>query len=147
MNKESVLEILEQFQEAAMHIAEAEIQIRELNKIIEEQKEMLENFKRDILVWTVEDYDPNSDPEEVPPVTDLESVVESVVEKTPGWALAKRMGKKVKQVNRFTGEEKEFPTKTKCCEFLGISAISLQRDIDRDGKHGEWSILVDSPTA
>jgi hypothetical protein len=74
-------------------------------------------------------------------------VVESVVEKTPGWALAKRMGKKVKLVNRFTGEEKEFPTKTKCCEFLGISAISLQRDIDRDGKHGEWSILVDSPTA
>ena len=147
MNKESVLEILEQFQEAAMHIAEAEIQIRELNKIIEEQKEMLENFKRDILVWTVEDYDPNQDPEVLPPVTDLESVVESVVEKTPGWALAKRMGKKVKLVNRFTGEEKEFPTKTKCCEFLGISAISLQRDIDRDGKHGEWSILVDSPTA
>lgn len=43
--------------------------------------------------------------------------------------------------------QKEFQTKTKCCEFLGISAISLQRDIDRDGKHGEWSILVDSPTA
>lgn len=129
----------------------AQVQVRELNKIIDEQIELLGNLKHDILALLtdrpVEEPSPNAVPEDVPPVTDLESVVESVVEKTPGWALAKRMGKKVKLVNRFTGEEKEFPTKTKCCEFLGISAISLQRDIDRDGKHGEWSILVDSPTA
>lgn len=141
MNKESVLEILEQFQEAAMHIAEAEIQIRELNKIIEEQKEMLENFKRDILVWTVEDYDPNSDPEEVPPVTDLEEV-----QKVTG------RGGKPKRIfmrNTETGVEKEFPSKTRAAQFLDITQQYLAKILKDGGTFKGWRIteVADTPTA
>lgn len=141
MNKESVLEILEQFQEAAMHIAEAEIQIRELNKIIEEQKEMLENFKRDILVWTVEDYDPNSDPEEVPPVTDLEEV-----QKVTG------RGGKPKRIfmrNTETGVEKEFPSKTRAAQFLDITQQYLAKILKDGGTFKGWRIteVADTPGA
>jgi len=141
MNKESVLEILEQFQEAAMHIAEAEIQIRELNKIIEEQKEMLENFKRDILVWTVEDYDPNSDPGEVPPVTDMEEV-----QKVTG-----RGGKpkRILMMNMETGEEKQFPSKTMAAEFLRITQQYLAKILKDEGAYKGWWITeaADTPTA
>lgn len=127
-----------------MHIAEAEIQIRELNKIIEEQKEMLENFKRDILVWTVEDYDPNSDTDVLPPVTDLEEV--------KGLVPVLKSAIEVAMRNRMTGEERKFKSKNQAAKFLNVSYPKMNDIIAKGGMYGDWQVTLcvhdaDSPTA
>lgn len=144
MKESIVINLLDQYQQAAMHIAEAQVQVRELNKIIDEQIELLGNLKHDILALLAgheEEPDPNSVPEEVPPVTDMEEV-----QKVTG------RGGKPKRIfmrNMETGVEKEFPSKTRAAQFLDITQQYLAKILKDGGTFKGWWMteVADTPGA
>lgn len=148
MKESIVINFLDQYQQAAMHIAEAQVQVRELNKIIDEQIELLGNLKHDILALLtdepVEEPDPNSDPEGVPPVTDMEEVKMLVPVLKSAIRVAMR--------NRMTGEEREFKSKNQAAKFLNVSYPKMNDIIAKGGMYGDWNVTLcvhdaDSPTA
>jgi hypothetical protein len=140
--KTIILKLLDQYKQAAMHIAEAQVQVRELNKIIDEQIELLGNLKHDILALLtdrpVEEPSPNAVPEDVPPVTDMEEV-----KKVTG-----RGGKpkRILMMNMETGEEKQFPSKTMAAQFLGITQQYLAKILKDEGAFKGWWITEDADT-
>lgn len=148
MKESIVINFLDQYQQAAMHIAEAQVQVRELNKIIDEQIELLGNLKHDILALLtdepVEEPSPNADPEEVPPVTDMEDV--KMLVPVPKSAIGVAMR------NRMTGEEREFKSKNQAAKFLNVSYPKMNDIIAKGGMYGDWNVTLcvhdaDSPTA
>ena len=89
----------------------------------------------------VEEPDPNEDPEEVPPVTDMEEV-----QKVTG------RGGKPKRIfmrNTETGVEKEFPSKTRAAQFLDITQQYLAKILKDGGTFKGWWIteVADTPGA
>ena len=144
-DNEKLERLLDELQEATARKVELFAKAQELQSMIDlmdKKQELLRNdimslFKQDV----VEEPDPNSVPEEVPPVTDMEEV-----QKVTG------RGGKPKRIfmrNMETGEEKEFPSKTRVSQFLGITQQYLAKILKDGGTFKGWWIteVADSPTA
>jgi len=89
----------------------------------------------------VEEPDPNADPEEVPPVTDLKEVKNVV--KSGGKS------KRILMINMETGEEMDLPSKTMAAKALSITQQYLAKILKDGGTFKGWKIseIADSPTA
>ena len=89
----------------------------------------------------VEEPDPNADPEEIPPVTDMEEVKNVV--KSGGKS------KRIFMRNTETGVEKEFPSKTRAAQFLDITQQYLAKILKDGGTFKGWWVteVADTPGA
>lgn len=113
--------------------------------LMDKKQELLRNdimslFKQDV----VEEPSPNADPEEVPPVTDMEEVKKLVPVLKSAIGVAMR--------NRMTGEEREFKSKNQAAKFLNVSYPKMNDIIAKGGMYGDWNVTLnvhgaDSPTA
>ena len=128
-----------------MEIAHMESEIRRNQRAIELDKTELASYREFVLASMFgeekkEEQDPNADPEEVPPVTDMEEVQKVTCR-----------GGKPKRIfmrNMETGVEKEFPSKTRAAQFLDITQQYLAMLLKEDRIFKGWKITVaDSPTA
>ena len=117
-------------------------ELQSMIDLMDKKQEILRNdimslFKQDV----VEEPDPNSVPEEVPPVTDMEEV-----KKVTG-----RGGKpkRILMMNMETGEEKQFPSKTMAAQFLSITQQYLAKILKDEGAFKGWWITeaADTPGA
>ena len=129
-----------------MEIARMENEIRKNQRAIELDKKELDSYREFVLASMFgeekkEEPDPNADPEEVPPVTDMEEVKEVV--KSGGKS------KRIFMRNMETGEEKEFPSKTRAAQFLSITQQYLAMILKDGGTFKGWKIgeIADTPTA
>ena len=137
--------LLDELQSVTARKVELFAKAQELQSMIDlmdKKQELLRNdimslFKQDV----VEEPDPNSVPEEVPPVTDMEEV-----QKVTG-----RGGKpkRILMMNMETGEEKQFPSKTMAAQFLRITQQYLAKILKDEGAFKGWWIteVADTPTA
>lgn len=148
-DNEKLERLLDELQSVTARKVEFFAKAQELQSMIDlmdKKQELLRNdimslFKQDV----VEEPDPNSVPEEVPPVTDMEEVKKV----TKGFTLPKKICLR----NRVTGEEKEFPSKNAASKFLGISQPTLNYALqEKGGMFKDWQVTLyvhdaDSPTA
>jgi len=129
-----------------MEIARMENEIRKNQRAIELDKKELDSYREFVLASMFgeekkEEPDPNADPEEVPPVTDMEEV-----QKVTG------RGGKPKRIfmrNTETGVEKEFPSKTRAAQFLDITRQYLAKILKDGGTCKSWWVteVADTPGA
>lgn len=148
MEKEYIDSLLDELQMRVKRCAVNEMQVHEIRKQIEEDTKQICGIRADLhslLSKEEEEPDPNSVPEEVPPVTDMEEVKKV----TKGFTLPKKICLR----NRVTGEEKEFPSKNTAAKFLGISQPTLNYALqEKGGMYKDWQVTLyvhdaDSPTA
>jgi chromosome segregation ATPase len=153
MTREDLEKMLDAIQDRSSDIAKNEMEIISLeNKIkiiqrtIELDRKELASYREFVLASMfgeekTEEPDPNADPEEVPPVTDMEEV-----KKVTG-----RGGKpkRILMMNMETGEEKQFPSKTMAAQFLGITQQYLAKILKDEGAFKGWWITeaADTPGA
>lgn len=129
-----------------MNIIRLENEIKLIQRTIELDKKELATYREFVLTSMFgeekkEEPDPNADPEEVPPVTDMEEV-----QKVTG------RGGKPKRIfmrNTETGVEKEFPSKTRAAQFLDITQQYLAKILKDGGTFKGWWIteVADTPGA
>ena len=129
-----------------MEIIRLENEIKLIQRTIELDKKELATYREFVLTSMFgeekkEEPDPNADPEEVPPVTDMEEV-----QKVTG------RGGKPKRIfmrNTETGVEKEFPSKTRAAQFLDITQQYLAKILKDGGTFKGWWIteVADTPGA
>ena len=127
-------------------IVRMESEIRRNQRAIELDKSELASYREFVLTSMfgeekTEEPDPNADPEEVPPVTDMEEVQKVT-----------RRGGKPKLIfmrNTETGVEKEFPSKTRAAQFLDITQQYLAKILKDGGTFKSWWVteIADTPTA
>lgn len=147
-DNEKLERLLDELQEATARKVELFAKAQELQSMIDlmdKKQELLRNdimglFKQDV----VEEPDPNSVPEEVPPVTDMEEVKMLVPVLKSAIGVAMR--------NRMTGEEREFKSKNQAAKFLNVSYPKMNDIIAKGGMYGDWNVTLnvhdaDSPTA
>ena len=148
MEKEYIESLLDELQMYVHRCAIKEMQIQDIQKQMEEDYKKIGFIREElqtILSKEEEEPDPNADPEEVPPVTDMENV-KTVVK---GFTLPKKICLR----NRVTGEEKEFQSKNAASKFLGISQPTLNYALqEKGGMYKDWQVTLyvhdaDSPTA
>ncbi len=147
MEKEYIDSLLDELQMYVHRCAIKEMQIQDIQKQMEEDYKKIGIIREElqaILSKEEEEPDPNSVPEEVPPVTDMEEVKKV----TKGFTLPKKICLR----NRVTGEEKEFPSKNAASKFLGIKAPTLNYFMEKNGEYKDWQVTLcvhdaDSPTA
>lgn len=148
MEKEYIESLLDELQMYVHRCAIKEMQIQDIQKQMEEDYKKIGIIREElqtILSKEEEEPDPNSVPEEVPPVTDMEEVKKV----TKGFTLPKKICLR----NRVTGEEKEFPSKNAASKFLGISQPTLNYTLqEKGGMYKDWQVTLyvhdaDSPTA
>lgn len=153
MTREDLEKMLDAIQDRSSDIAKNEMEIISLeNKIkiiqrtIELDRKELASYREFVLASMFgeekkEEPDPNSVPEEVPPVTDMEEV-----KKVTG-----RGGKpkRILMMNMETGEEKQFPSKTMAAQFLSITQQYLAKILKDEGAFKGWWITeaADTPGA
>ena len=129
-----------------MNIIRLENEIKLIQRTIELDKKELATYREFVLTSMFgeekkEEPGPNADPEEVPPVTDMEEV-----QKVTG------RGGKPKRIfmrNTETGVEKEFPSKTRAAQFLDITQQYLAKILKDGGTFKGWWIteVADTPGA
>ena len=147
-DNEKLERLLDELQSVTARKVELFAKAQELQSMIDlmdKKQELLRNdimslFKQDV----VEEPDPNSVPEEVPPVTDMEEVKKVV----KGSTLPKRICLR----NQVTGEEREFPSKGAAAKFLGIAHPTMNYFMKKNGMYKDWQVTLavyyaDSPTA
>lgn len=151
MTREELEKLLDAIQSTAGDIAnhEKEIvhmesEIRRIQRNIELDKKELAAYREFVQTSMFgeekkEEPDPNPVPEEVPPVTDMEEV-----QKVTG------RGGKPKRIfmrNTETGEEKEFPFKTRAAQFLSITQQYLAMILKGGETFKGWWIteVADTP--
>lgn len=146
---EKLERLLDELQVVTARKVELCAKAEELQGMIDVEAQKQEILRNDIMSLFgqgMEEQDPNSVPVGEPPVTDLDSVMESV-KKGKGWALKARNARKVRLQNLITKEERDFESKTAACRFLEVSVISLDRAIKGDGRIKDWTVTVATPTA
>ena len=153
MTREDLDKMLDAIQDTSSDIAKNEMniirlenEIKLIQRTIELDKKELATYREFVLTSMFgeekkEEPDPNADPEEVPPVTDMEEV-----QKVTG------RGGKPKRIfmrNTETGVEKEFPSKTRAAQFLDITQQYLAKILKDGGTFKGWWITeaADTPTA
>lgn len=153
MTREELEKMLDAIQGTAGDIANhekdivrMESEIRRIQRAIELDKKELATYREFVLTSMfgeekTEEPDPNADPEEVPPVTDMEEVQEVI-----------GRGGKPKRIfmrNTETGVEKEFPSKTRAAQFLDITQQYLAKILKDEGAFKGWWITeaADTPGA
>lgn len=129
-----------------MEIAHMENEIRRNQRAIELDKKELASYREFVLASMFgeekkEEPDPNVDPEEVPPLTDMEEVQKVV--KSGGKS------KRILMINMETGEEMKLPSKTMAAQTLSITQQYLAKILKDGGTFKGWKIseIADSPTA
>ena len=118
-----------------IEIAHMESEIRRNQRAIELDKSELASYREFVLASMFgeekkEEPDPNADPEEVPPVTDMEEVQKVTCR-----------GGKPKRIfmrNTESGVEKEFPSKTRAAQFLDITQQYLAKILKDGGTFKGW---------
>ena len=153
MTREDLDKMLDAIQDTSSDIAKNEMniirlenEIKLIQRTIELDKKELATYREFVLTSMFgeekkEEPDPNADPEEVPPVTDMEEV-----QKVTG------RGGKPKRIfmrNTETGVEKEFPSKTRAAQFLDITQQYLAKILKDGGTFKGWWIteVADTPGA
>ena len=153
MTREDLDKMLDAIQDTSSDIAKNEMniirlenEIKLIQRTIELDKKELATYREFVLTSMFgeekkEEPDPNADPEEVPPVTDMEEV-----QKVTG------RGGKPKRIfmrNTETGVEKEFPSKTRAAQFLDITQQYLAKILKDGGTFKGWWITeaADTPGA
>ena len=143
-DNEKLERLLDELQSVTARKVELFAKAQELQSMIDlmdKKQELLRNDIMSLFKQDVEEPDPNSVPEEVPPVTDMEEV-----KKVTG-----RGGKpkRILMMNMETGEEKQFPSKTMAAQFLSITQQYLAKILKDEGAFKGWWITeaADSPTA
>jgi hypothetical protein len=153
MTREDLEKMLDAIQDRSSDIAKNEMEIISLeNKIkiiqrtIELDRKELASYREFVLASMFgeekkEEPDPNADPEEVPPVTDMEEVQKVTCR-----------GGKPKRIfmrNTETGVEKEFSSKTRAAQFLDITQQYLAKILKDGGNFKGWWIteVADTPGA
>jgi hypothetical protein len=153
MTREDLEKMLDAIQGTAGDIANhekdivrMESEIRRIQRAIELDKKELATYREFVLTSMfgeekTEEPDPNADPEEVPPVTDMEEVQKVV--KSGGKS------KRIFMRNTETGVEKEFPSKTRAAQFLDITQQYLAKILKDGGTFKGWWVteVADTPTA
>lgn len=153
MTREDLDKMLDAIQDTSSDIAKNEMniirlenEIKLIQRTIELDKKELATYREFVLTSMFgeekkEEPDPNSVPEEVPPVTDMEEV-----QKVTG-----RGGKpkRILMMNMETGEEKQFPSKTRAAQFLSITQQYLAKILKDEGAFKGWWITeaADTPGA
>lgn len=144
-DNEKLERLLDELQEATARKVELFAKAQELQNMIDLMDKKQEHLRNDIMSLfkqdVVEEPDPNSVPEEVPLVTDMEEV-----QKVTG------RGGKPKRIfmrNTETGVEKEFPSKTRASQFLDITQQYLAKILKDGGTFKGWWIteVADTPGA
>lgn len=150
MTREDLDKMLDAIQDTSSDIAKNEMEIIRLEneikliqRTIELDKKELATYREFVLTSMFgeekkEEPDPNSVPEVLPPVTDMEEV-----QKVTG-----RGGKpkRILMMNMETGEEKQFPSKTMAAQFLRITQQYLAKILKGEGAFkGRW-ITEDADT-
>lgn len=153
MTREDLDKMLDAIQDTSSDIAKNEMniirlenEIKLIQRTIELDKKELATYREFVLTSMFgeekkEEPGPNSVPEEVPPVTDMEEV-----QKVTG------RGGKPKRIfmrNTETGVEKEFPSKTRAAQFLDITQQYLAKILKDGGTFKGWWIteVADTPGA
>lgn len=155
MTREELEKMLDAIQGTAGDIAnhEKEIvhlesEIRRIQRNIELDKKELATYREFVLASMFgeekkEEPGPNPVPEVLPPVTDMEEV-----QKVTGRGGKPR---RIFMRNTETGVEKEFPSKTRAAQFLGITQQYLAMILkeSEEGTFKGWWIteVADSPGA
>jgi chromosome segregation ATPase len=153
MTREELEKMLDAIQGTAGDIANhekdivrMESEIRRIQRAIELDKKELATYREFVLTSMfgeekTEEPDQNADPEEVPPVTDMEEVQKVV--KSGGKS------KRIFMRNTETGVEKEFPSKTRAAQFLDITQQYLAKILKDGGTFKGWWVteVADTPTA
>lgn len=143
MTIDYMLKKLDTLQIASANYAMRERKVEELKVMMEAEMKLITSIREELLQLADEEKeepDPNADPEEVPPVTDMEEVKNVV--KSGGKS------KRIFMRNMETGVEKEFPSKTRAAQFLDITQQYLAMLLKEDRIFKGWKITVaDSPTA
>lgn len=147
MEKEYIDSLLDDLQMRVKRCAVNEMQVHEIRKQIEEDTKQICGIRAELqqlLSKEEEEPDPNSVPEEVPPVTDMEEVKKVVKGST--------LPKKICLRNRVTGEEREFPSKGAAAQFLGIAHPTMNYFMKKNGMYKDWQVTLavhdaDSPGA
>ena len=134
MRRNEAQTLLDEMVDIHRQIAVKEMEIAQL-------QDRLNGIREGILSAFMEDAVPNSVPEDVPPVTDMEEV-----KKVTG------RGGKPKRIfmrNTETGVEKEFPSKTRAAQFLDITQQYLAKILKDGGTFKGWWIteVADTPGA
>lgn len=135
MTIDYMLKRLDILQKASANYAMREKKVEELKVMMEADMKLITSIREEFLQLADEEKDepdPNVNPEEVPPVTDMEEV-----QKVTG------RGGKPKRIfmrNTETGVEKEFPSKTRAAQFLGITQQYLAMILKDGGTFKEWWI-------
>lgn len=153
MTREDLDKMLDAIQDTSSDIAKNEMniirlenEIKLIQRTIELDKKELATYREFVLTSMfgeekTEEPDPNADPEEVPPVTDMEEVQK----------VTCRGGKpkRILMRNTETGVEKEFPSKTRAAQFLDITQQYLAKILKDGGTFKSWWVteIADTPTA
>lgn len=144
MTIDYMLKKLDTLQRASANYAMRERKVEELKVMMEAEMKLITSIREELLQLADEGEEeepgPNADPEEVPPVTDMEEVKNVV--KSGGKS------KRIFMRNMETGVEKEFPSKTRAAQFLDITQQYLAMILKEDRIFKGWKITVaDTPTA
>lgn len=144
MTIDCMLKKLDTLQRASANYAMRERKVEELKVMMEAEMKLITSIREELLQLADEEKeepDPNADPEDVPPVTDMEEVKNVV--KSGGKS------KRIFMRNMETGEGKEFPSKTRAAQFLSITQQYLAIILKNEGAYKGWWITeaADTPTA
>lgn len=134
MRRNEAQTLLDEMVDIHRQIASKEMEIARL-------QDRLDEIREGILSAFMEDAVPNSVPEEVPPVTDMEKVKKVV--KSGGKS------KRILMMNTETGVAREFPSKTRAAQFLDITQQYLAKILKDGGTFKGWLIteVADTPGA